>query len=66
MTEASEKQNLFINYTWAQLGHNILWKMFLNGMIKHHRLFLNLGTMKVNPINIIIYSLIKKIDELQI
>lgn len=52
LAEALEKQDLFINSTLAQLGCNILWKMFRNGMIEHHGVFLNLGTMKVNPINI--------------
>ena len=50
--EALEKQDLFINSTLAQLGCNILWKMFRNGMLEHHGLFLNLETMKVNPIMI--------------
>ncbi|KAB4253891.1 PRTRC system ThiF family protein [Bacteroides uniformis] len=52
LAEALEKQDLFINSTLAQLGCNILWKMFRNGMIEHHGLFLNLETMKVNPINV--------------
>ena len=52
LAEALDKQDLFINTTLAQLGCNILWKMFRNGMIEHHGVFLNLGTMKVNPINI--------------
>lgn len=50
LAEALEKQDLFINSTLAQLGCNILWKMFRGGMIEHHGLFLNLETMKVNPI----------------
>lgn len=50
LAEALDKQDLFINSTLAQLGCDILWKMFRNGMIEHHGLFLNLGTMKVNPI----------------
>lgn len=50
LAEALEKQDLFINSTLAQLGCNILWKMFRNGMIEHHGLFLNLETMKVNPL----------------
>lgn len=50
LAEALEKQDLFINSTLAQLGCNILWKMFRNGMIEHHGLYLNLETMKVNPI----------------
>lgn len=50
LAEALGKQDLFINSTLAQLGCNILWKMFRNGMICHHGLYLNLETMKVNPI----------------
>ena len=50
LAEALEKQDLFINSTLAQLGCNILWKMFRHGMIVHHGLYLNLNTMKVNPI----------------
>ena len=52
LAEALEKQDLFINSTLAQLGCNILWKMFRNGMIEHHGVYLNLTTMKVNPISI--------------
>ena len=52
LAEALSKQDLFINSTLAQLGCNILWKMFRNGMIEHHGLFLNLETLKVNPINV--------------
>ncbi len=50
LAEALDKQDLFINSTLAQLGANILWKMFRNGMIEHRGLYLNLETMKVNPI----------------
>ena len=42
LAEALEKQDLFINSTLAQLGCNILWKMFRNGMIEHHGVYLNL------------------------
>lgn len=52
LAEALDKQDLFINSTLAQLGCNILWKMFRNGMIEHHGVYLNLATMKVNPISI--------------
>ena len=52
LAEALEKQDLFINSTLAQLGCNILWIMFRHGMIEHHGLFLNLETMKVNPIGV--------------
>ena len=50
LAEALEKQDLFINSTLAQLGCNLLWKMFRHGMIEHQGLYLNLATMKVNPI----------------
>ena len=50
LAEALEKQDLFINSTLAQLGCNILWKMFRHGMIDHHGLYLNLETMRSNPI----------------
>ncbi len=50
LAEALDKQDLFINSTLAQLGCNILWKMFRHGMIEYQGLFLNLETMKVNPI----------------
>lgn len=52
LVQAPSKQDLFINSTLAQLGCNILWKLFRNGMIEHHGVFLNLNTMKVNPISV--------------
>lgn len=52
LAEALEKQDLFINSTLAQLGCNFLWKMFRHGMIEHHGLYLNLATMKVNPVSV--------------
>ncbi len=50
LAEALEKQDLFINLTLAQLGCNLLWKMFRNGMIEHRGAYLNLDTLKVNPV----------------
>lgn len=35
-----------------KLGANLIWKLFREGMITHHGAYLNLETMKVNPINI--------------
>lgn len=52
LAEALEKQDLFINSTLAQLGCNLLWKMFREGILEYQGLFLNLETMKVNPIKI--------------
>ena len=40
LAEALEKQDLFINSTLAQLGCNLLWKMFRHGMIEYHGLYL--------------------------
>jgi PRTRC genetic system ThiF family protein len=50
LAEALEKQDLFINSTLAQLGCNLLWKMFRHGKLEHRGLYLNLETMTVNPI----------------
>lgn len=50
LAEALEKQDLFINSTLAQLGSNILWKLFRYGKIEYQGVYLNLDTMKVNPI----------------
>lgn len=50
LAEALSRQDLFINSTLAQLGCDILWKMFRHGMIDHCGLYLNIDTMKVNPI----------------
>lgn len=50
LAEALQKQDLFVNSTLAQMGCNILWKMFRQGMIEHQGLYMNLDTMKVNPI----------------
>lgn len=50
LAEALSRQDLFINSTLAQLGCDILWKMFRHGMTEHSGLYLNLETMKVNPI----------------
>lgn len=51
LAEALRKQDLFINSTIAQFGCNILWKLF-SGSIENHGAFLNLKTLKTNPINI--------------
>jgi hypothetical protein len=52
LAEALQKQDLFVNSTLAQLGCNILWKMFRQGMIEYQGLYLNLETIKVNPIGL--------------
>lgn len=50
LAEALEKQDLFINSTLANLGCNLIWKLFREGMIDHSGLYLNLKTMNVNHI----------------
>lgn len=52
LAEALRKQDLFINSTLANLGCNLLWKLISEGSIEYNGLFLNLRTMKVNPINL--------------
>lgn len=52
LAEALRKQDLFINSTLAQLGCAILWKLFREGRIEHHGTFLNLQTMKSNPLSV--------------
>lgn len=51
LAEALRKQDLFINSTIAQLGCNILWKLF-SGSIENHGVFLNLRNLNSNPIKI--------------
>ena len=48
--EALAKQDLFINSTLAVFGCDILWKLFRHGRIEHNGAFVNLDTMRVNPI----------------
>ena len=52
LAEALNKQDLFINSTLAQIGMALMWKMFTKGVLDTQGAFLNLETMKVNPIKI--------------
>lgn len=52
LAEALSKQDLFINSTLAQAGGALLWKLLSTGSIDYQGLYLNLDTMKVNPIKI--------------
>jgi len=52
LAAALQKQDLFINSTLAQLGCALLWKMFRECLIEYHGVFLNLETMKCNPLKI--------------
>ena len=49
LAEALRKQDLFINYTLAQIGCDTLWRMFREGRTLHRGAYLNLGTPRVNP-----------------
>ena len=50
LAEALERQDLFINSMLAQVGCEILWKMFREGRTLHRGAYLNLETLRVNPI----------------
>jgi len=50
LAEAIEKQDLFINSTLAGVGAKILWKLFREGMTDQAGVFINLDTMKMNPV----------------
>lgn len=52
LAEALSKQDLFINSTLAQVGMALLWKMFTKGVLETQGAFLNLETMKLNPIRV--------------
>ena len=52
LAEALTKQDLFINSTLANIGMAVLWKMFTKGVLETQGAYLNLETMKVNPIKI--------------
>jgi PRTRC genetic system ThiF family protein len=52
LAQALQKQDLFINSTLAQLGCGLLWKLLQEGMIEYHGVFLNLDTLKANPLKI--------------
>jgi len=50
LAEAIEKQDLFINSTLANAGAKLLWKLFREGMTDYAGVFLNMDTMKMNPV----------------
>lgn len=52
LAEALSKQDLFINSTLANIGMALMWKMFTKGVLDIQGAYLNLDTMKVNPIKI--------------
>ena len=52
LAEALSKQDLFINSTLANLGCNLVWKLFREQTLSTQGLFLNLETMQTRPIKI--------------
>lgn len=50
LSEALEKQDLFINSTLANMGASLLWKLFREGMTQYRGFFLNLANFKSEPI----------------
>lgn len=52
LAEALDKQDLFINSTIAQYGLTLLWKLFREAYITQQGAFINLQTLKTNPIMI--------------
>lgn len=52
LAQALTKQDLFINSCLAQAGMALMWKLF-KGVIDVHGAYINLDTMKMNPIKII-------------
>jgi PRTRC genetic system ThiF family protein len=50
LAEAIERQDLFINSTLANIGSKLLWKLFREGMTNQAGVFLNMDTMKMNPV----------------
>lgn len=52
LAEALQKQDLFINSMLAQIGCNLLWRMFREGRTLYRGAYLNLDTLRVNPISV--------------
>ncbi|MCL2651908.1 MAG: PRTRC system ThiF family protein [Candidatus Azobacteroides sp.] len=50
LAEAIEQQDLFINSTLANIGSKLLWKLFREGMTNQRGAFLNMDTLKLNPV----------------
>lgn len=50
LAEALQKQDLFINSILAQTGCDILWRMLREGRTFYRGAYLNLDTLRINPI----------------
>ena len=52
LSEALEKQDLYINSSLAQMGSSLLWKLFRNGMTEYRGFFMNLDTYNTQHIKV--------------
>jgi PRTRC genetic system ThiF family protein len=52
LAEAIERQDLFINSSLANIGAKLLWKLFREGMTNQTGVFLNMDTLKMNPVGL--------------
>lgn len=52
LTEALEKQDLFINSSLTQMGCSLLWGLFRNGMTPYRGFFHNLKDFNTHPIRV--------------
>lgn len=50
LAEALNKQDLYINSMLSQVGCEILWTMFKEGSTLYRGAYVNLKTLRVNPI----------------
>ena len=46
------QQNLFINDSLTSMSSHLLWEMLANGFITKQGFFINLSTMKSNPLTL--------------
>lgn len=52
LAEAIGRQDLYINSTLAQFGAGLIWKLFREGLIRHHGCYVNMDTYQVMPMAI--------------
>lgn len=52
LSEALEKQDLYINGSLAQMGCSLLWNLFRNGLTEYRGFFLNLRNFRSQPIKV--------------
>jgi len=52
LAEALTKQDLFINASLADLGGSLLWQLLSEGVIENRGFFLNLRTLKTEPLKV--------------